>query len=102
PDHPPAALPPFPTRRSSDLWGELQPYKTASFLRFAQKMRENWAYLLEQDIAPVWVGEFGAPDVPSDGDLNYWKNLIKFMRDEGVDRKSTRLNSSHVEISYAD
>src|SRR5438874_8350035 len=26
---------------------------------------------------------------------------LAVLRDEGVDRKSTRLNSSHVEISYA-
>lgn len=65
-------------------WGELQPYKRTSYERFSKKMMENWGYLLEQDIAPVWVGEFGAPDKPSDGDLNYWKHLIEFLRERKV------------------
>ena len=30
-------------------------------------MRHNWLYLLEQDVAPVWVGELGSGRHPSVG-----------------------------------
>jgi aryl-phospho-beta-D-glucosidase BglC (GH1 family) len=65
-------------------WGELKPYSKASYEHFAQAMKRNWAYLLEEDIAPVWVGEFGTSDVPTKGDRNYWTHLIKFLRHLGV------------------
>jgi endoglucanase len=60
-------------------WGELAPFSGRSFEEFAAIMRQNWAYLLEEDIAPVWVGEFGSPAHPTKGDLNYWKHLIRFL-----------------------
>ena len=46
-------------------------------------MQENWAYLLEENVAPVWVGEFGAPHRPNEGDFHYWTNLLKYL--EAVD-----------------
>src|SRR5690606_41238740 len=68
----------FPTRRSSDLM---------SWQRVA-----NVDELVEGEALPVTVG----------------KSLLALVRSEGqvfcidnVDRKSTRLNSSHVKISYA-
>jgi endoglucanase len=60
-------------------WGALAPYSQTSYESFAAAMRKNWAYLMEEDIAPVWVGEFGTPDWPSKGDLNYWKHLVQFL-----------------------
>jgi endoglucanase len=42
-------------------------------------MRDNWGYLLDEDIAPVWVGEFGAPHFPSNGDAHYWTNLMRYI-----------------------
>jgi endoglucanase len=43
-------------------------------------MRKIWAYLLDENIAPVWLGEIGSADVPNEGDKNYWKHLIRFLR----------------------
>jgi hypothetical protein len=43
-------------------------------------MWKNWGYLLTEEIAPVWVGEFGTPDTPSEGDQNYWCHLMQYLR----------------------
>ncbi|KAG4428939.1 hypothetical protein IFR05_015572 [Cadophora sp. M221] len=62
-------------------WGSYEGmYARRSFASFSKSMVENWAYLLEQDIAPVWVGEFGGPHLPNKGDLHYWDNLVKFLK----------------------
>lgn len=62
-------------------WGSREgTYAKRPFLSFVQSMRENWAYLLEDNIAPVWVGEFGSPHEPSEGDFHYWQNLLKFLK----------------------
>src|SRR5690606_40518078 len=36
-----------------------------------------------------------------EGRANSFKNVVTYSADQGRDRKSTRLNSSHVKISYA-
>lgn len=61
-------------------WGSLQPFAYRTYDSFAATMRDNWAYLLEGNIAPVWVGEFGTPWDPSQGDWNYWAHLIKYLK----------------------
>lgn len=61
-------------------WGELNPYSKSKYKQFAQAMDRNWAYIIEDNIAPVWLGEFGTSDVPSVGDRNYWKHLMRFLR----------------------
>lgn len=55
-------------------------YTRRSFESYSKSMVENWAYLLEHDIAPIWVGEFGGPHLPNRGDLHYWNNLLKFLK----------------------
>lgn len=60
-------------------WGSLQPFAGLSYEKFAVEMWKNWAYLLAEDLAPVWVGEMGTPDKPSEGDENYWRHLVKFL-----------------------
>lgn len=60
-------------------WGTLDPFSGRSYDDFAAAMRENWAYLVEEDIAPVWVGEMGTSDQPGKGDLNYWTHLVRFL-----------------------
>src|SRR5437773_8225183 len=67
----------FPTRRSSDLQVVVRPAST-------RKER----YVLSQS-GPAWSG------VP--GDLRRAGGICA----ESTDRKSTRLNSSHITISYA-
>lgn len=64
-------------------WGSGKPYWTRSYEEFACDMRHNWAFLLEEDIAPVWIGEFGAPFRPNKGDAHYWQNLMRFLRSAG-------------------
>jgi endoglucanase len=63
-------------------WGSLGgSYAKRTYESFAKSMHENWGYLLEEDIAPVWVGEFGAPDSPNIGDANYWNNLMRYLKE---------------------
>ena len=64
-------------------WGSLGgPYARREYTSFRESMLENWAYLLEEDIAPVWVSEFGAARAPvGEGDVNYWGNLMRFLRE---------------------
>jgi endoglucanase len=66
-------------------WGQLDPYSNRRYESFAEDMQRNWAYLLEEEIAPVWVGEFGAPDHPNKGDLHYWTNLIRYLEEVDAD-----------------
>jgi endoglucanase len=62
-------------------WGSLGgTYAKRTYESFAQSMQENWAYLLEFNVAPVWVGEFGAPHLVGMDDKNYWDNLMRFLR----------------------
>ncbi|TGJ84064.1 hypothetical protein E0Z10_g4700 [Xylaria hypoxylon] len=62
-------------------WGSREGrYAKRSYASFIQAMRKNWAYLVEADIAPVWVGEFGAPHHPGEGDANYWSNLLRYLK----------------------
>src|SRR5690625_5461306 len=81
---PPRALPPFPTRRSSDLIavteaGAWQPGKDP-------------VALAERD------GLTGTESFIRDGEQHRRRRAVAPPR---RDRKSTRLNSSHVAISYA-
>ncbi|KAI1083332.1 glycoside hydrolase family 5 protein [Whalleya microplaca] len=62
-------------------WGSKEGrFAKRSYASFILAMRKNWAYLVEDDIAPVWVGEFGAPRNPGAGDANYWQNLLKYLK----------------------
>ncbi|KAK3935987.1 endoglucanase [Diplogelasinospora grovesii] len=67
-------------------WGSLEGrYSKRSYPSFVKAMRHNWAYLVEGDIAPVWIGEFGAPDRPGQGDANYWGNLMRYLKSIDAD-----------------
>lgn len=66
-------------------WGSLSPYWRRPYNSFRKDMRNHWAWLLEENIAPVWVGEFGAPHRPGKGDLHYWQNLIRFLEECDAD-----------------
>src|SRR5690349_24997831 len=72
----------FPTRRSSDLQGGDAGQDGDAMGR---ERREQ-----------AGAGELGAAEEDRGADLECEEDLI-----EAIDRKSTRLNSSHVEISYA-
>jgi endoglucanase len=66
-------------------WGSGGKYATRPYPSFAKAMLENWGYLLQENIAPVWVGEFGAPHLPGAGDLNYWENLLTYLKEVDAD-----------------
>ncbi|SPN97574.1 related to endo-beta-1,4-glucanase [Cephalotrichum gorgonifer] len=54
-------------------------YSQRPYASFEASMKEKWGYLLDGDVAPVWVGEFGSPTKPSRGDANYWRNLMRYL-----------------------
>src|SRR5690606_40826963 len=80
----------FPTRRSSDLLhpllAEVRPRHKVFDIACATTQRDAvllvWPFLAKQPVPPILVGVI---------------NPTSF----ALDRKSTRLNSSHVKISYA-
>src|SRR5690606_41010823 len=111
---------PFPTRRSSDLYNDLR--KSTVLLRFGQfiwnafeqglvTFRQHNAELVEQSSQGVCLHdthlhqlrahamqrETGLLLFAFDGYRSYMRLLCCYPED----RKSTRLNSSHVKISYA-
>ncbi|KAK0734447.1 glycoside hydrolase superfamily [Lasiosphaeria miniovina] len=74
-------------------WGSLGGrYAQRSYPSFVKSMRQNWAYLIEGNLAPVWVGEFGAPHKPSKGDANYWNNLMRYLKSIDADFAYWALN----------
>src|SRR5690606_42133042 len=90
-------LPSFPTRRSSDLPGaggrgdashEHRRRRPAQVAREAMH-REAMAQAL------------GREALVEDGELHRVEGRVAQAGKDGGDRKSTRLNSSHVKISYA-
>src|SRR5690606_41709734 len=95
------ALPAFPTRRSSDLLGA-----GAEDARQSERggLGQHAARGVLQRLHDVEVGEDGGALL--DGDVDLTRDLdggagVGVHPPERVDRKSTRLNSSHVKISYA-
>src|SRR5207249_5721599 len=98
----PLDLPSFPTRRSSDLHlhddcvggpSAVRPLKRASRGRKVRRARrpgqKRTSLGVDRAVDAIVVAT--ASDVGGEDDL----------RAEWIDRKSTRLNSSHVSISYA-
>lgn len=67
-------------------WGSREgSYAKRSYPSFVQSMRNNWAYLVEGNLDPVWVGEFGAPRNPGKGDQHYWENLMRYLKSIDAD-----------------
>src|SRR5690606_42156926 len=81
---PPPDLPSFPTRRSSDLFWPRDRHRLDGGRRLPQ--------------APAPVPAARALPGRDCGAVASWSQRARFGR---TDRKSTRLNSSHVKISYA-
>src|SRR5690606_40243018 len=94
-----AALPSFPTRRSSDLFGEQR-------LRQVFSDTPNPGDLFDQVHQRVleFIGGAQRSDDLGMVEVTVMPEQalgIEAERLSGRDRKSTRLNSSHVKISYA-
>src|SRR5437773_9145200 len=82
----------FPTRRSSDLWEErLFPGMTVPG---RSAYRCVLSSCLEQQFTTISLAHFRVSAVPI-------CVLLENARSANEDRKSTRLNSSHITISYA-
>src|SRR5690606_41445360 len=81
------ALPSFPTRRSSDLPKQLLAFEGKSLLK---RITDEALAVSDHPVTVV----LGAYHETIAKELSGSKAMI-------VDRKSTRLNSSHVKISYA-
>src|SRR5690606_41689648 len=92
----PRVLPSFPTRRSSDLRlsdSEMRALK--GYTDGYEPIREvNCVVFEDRDAANRWIDMLHGLDNPAG--LLPWSAQQKQR-----DRKSTRLNSSHVKISYA-
>ncbi|EPE08275.1 glycoside hydrolase family 5 protein [Ophiostoma piceae UAMH 11346] len=87
-------------------WGSREGrYAQRDYASFVAAMRRNWAYLIEGNLDPVWVGEFGAPHMPSVGDANYWQNLLRFLKsldaDFGYWAMNPRKPAGDTEETYA-
>src|SRR5439155_23228406 len=89
-------LPSFPTRRSSDL------YRWGPDRRRCGPRQDAHFHSATRVLRPVWKGfHFGAGPHPRVGDVVLTHLAGSPAGDVEEDRKSTRLNSSHVAISYA-
>ena len=66
-------------------WGSLSPFNKRKYPSFRAEMRRKWAYLLESNTAPVWVGEFGVGVAAEKGDRHYWDNLMRFLQETDAD-----------------
>src|SRR5690606_41425615 len=94
----PRHLPPFPTRRSSDLASIALDGRAARF-RPSQESQAMDFDTRSRDTATASGSSAARPEASS-GRIGVL--LLNLGTPDGTeDRKSTRLNSSHVKISYA-
>src|SRR5690606_42052879 len=99
---PPRQLHPFPTRRSSDLAQTLQGACTRAGDVVARYGGEEFAALLPDTAAAaaLELAEQARARVEARGIVHPASDCARVVTvSVGVDRKSTRLNSSHVKIS---
>jgi endoglucanase len=54
--------------------------------------RTHWAYLAQDGIAPVLVGEFGGRSVGQDREGTWQRNLVTFLKDTGISYTYWALN----------
>lgn len=66
-------------------WGSMSPFGRRKYPSFREEMRRNWAYLLEEELAPVWVGEFGVGVSADERDRHYWDNLMRYLKEVDAD-----------------
>src|SRR5206468_11166390 len=93
PPHPP--LPSFPTRRSSDLVYRITGI-SADTLTLA-----NGSVIFAEGPESISIGRGKAPDVADIKISQVSPFKVNTSGTINIDRKSTRLNSSHDQISYA-
>src|SRR5690606_41377234 len=89
----PRHLPSFPTRRSSDL-GQMTGHGVQPVVQLAAEGEDLLRGIGELVLPPAELDRAQQSEQGGRGGDEHAPG-------EGVDRKSTRLNSSHVKISYA-
>src|SRR5207249_11565705 len=95
------ALHSFPTRRSSDLRGERAEREERGERGKRTEAAESTAAPLTNPIPAPPAPAASAPPISSPPPDSIGRNPNGIFAGDGTDRKSTRLNSSHVSISYA-
>src|SRR5690606_41669949 len=86
-------VPSFPTRRSSDLFDWVKANRDGNIQRKSGSiiaLDQQGNAIVRWDFREAWPSRYDGPD------FEYADSEITI-----EDRKSTRLNSSHVKISYA-
>src|SRR5699024_12581919 len=96
----PRALPSFPTRRSSDLATLAALLAALLLLGSASAVMVDEDGYLEEILLEDGV-EIQFDDSQADASLQASLDKVNELQHILLDRKSTRLNSSHVSISYA-
>jgi endoglucanase len=67
-------------------WGSVSgSYSSRPYPSFVRDMIHNWAWLLEGNVAPVWVAEIGASRMAGDSEKHYWGNLMKYLETVDAD-----------------
>src|SRR5207302_2266509 len=98
--YPPPPLPPFPTRRSSDLLPPIPPSRATTQARPGVDHGRR-----PREVPAVLGGRLCRTATPGEATGSRPVNIRSVGRNAtgntAQDRKSTRLNSSHVKISYA-
>src|SRR5690606_41949911 len=94
----PPALHPFPTRRSSDLVRGLSVFPTVQVQTGHQRAGSP---LRSASTCHFSRSELACCQQVGQGFLQIGEDLLMHFVYGSADRKSTRLNSSHVKISYA-
>src|SRR5690606_42143435 len=90
----------FPTRRSSDLVSRTIPGVLSNEASYDDESHKDGLLEYPQYTRPYDFMGMKVPDILLSGhhaNIEKWRRLQSLKRD----RKSTRLNSSHVKISYA-
>jgi endoglucanase len=68
---------------------------------YADAMNKAGGYVLEQKIAPLWIGEFGdtVSTLPSAGTPSWWSNIRAWITDNDIDWCWWALNPTHGKSS---
>jgi len=64
---------------------------------YAQAMNNAGGYILSQNIAPLWIGEFGdtVSTLPSAGSVSWWANIQAWLTADDIDWCWWALNPTH-------
>src|SRR5207253_5203762 len=98
---PPIYLNSLPTRRSSDLIFYLPMDSSSNAKRFLDIVQPRLVLWIKYEYWYYYLTEIKNRNIPALLISGIFRKDQLFFKWYGQDRKSTRLNSSHVAISYA-